>query len=59
MEKINVSSKIKIDSVDEYILVEKIFFEKDGSRNASQKVTDFLELKRSGNFNHFLYWFYM
>lgn len=28
MEKINVSSKIKIDSVDEYILVEKIFLRK-------------------------------
>lgn len=50
MERINVSSKIKLDSGDEYILVEKIFLEKDGFRNASQKVTDFFRTKKKRKF---------
>lgn len=40
MEKINVSSKINLDSGDEYILVEKNFLQEDGARNTSIKINN-------------------
>ena len=40
MEKINVSSKIKLNSGDEYILIEKKFLEEDGDRKTNIEINN-------------------
>lgn len=40
MEKINISNKVKLDSGDEYILVEKFFLEENGDRNTSIRINN-------------------